>query len=126
MKSGDRISCPHCGEDTFVKRKILMDGWTKQGEVLVCALCGKKLSDAEDCSDSAAGSADISALQSLLGGETLEKTSVSLNRSDCRFCKDCAHAVRNAFVFRCELTGNEVDSMGDCGRFRRREESREQ
>ena len=126
MKNGDKIMCPHCGEETFAKRKILMDGWTRKGEVLVCALCGKKLAEAADEPAAEAKSGDISALHALLGGETLAKPSVSLSQSDRRFCKDCIHAVRNAFVFRCDLTGNEVESMGDCGQFRRREESPEQ
>lgn len=127
MKKGDRLKCPHCGEETFVKQEILMDGWTKKGEILVCALCGKKLGDAgaePERTDSSSGK--LSALQSLLGGETVEKPVVDLSQSDRRFCKDCVHAIRNAFVFRCALTGSEVGSMDDCGRFRRREAAPEQ
>ena len=43
MKAGEKTRCPHCGEDTVVKSKPKMEGWTRVGDVLVCALCAALL-----------------------------------------------------------------------------------
>ena len=123
IKKSDKTTCPHCGEMTIVKQVTEMDGWTRKGEILTCALCGKKIADAETETEQAEKNDTLSALSALLGGETLEKPSVALNQSDRRFCKDCKFAVRNAFVIRCELSGNVVEAMDDCGKFEKRADS---
>jgi hypothetical protein len=127
IKKGDRINCPFCHEETIVKQEIEMDGWTKKGEILLCALCGKKLADAadDDPKEQKTG-ANLSALQALLGGETLQKVEISLDQKDRRFCKDCKFSVRNAFIIRCGLSGKTVESMDDCDKFQRRGSQAEQ
>jgi DNA-directed RNA polymerase subunit RPC12/RpoP len=120
IKKGDKTNCPHCGEMTIVKQVTEMDGWTKKCEILTCALCGKKIADVQPETEQDEKNDKLSALSALLGGETFEKPSVSLNQSDRRFCKDCKFAVRNAFVIRCELSGNVVEAMDDCGKFEKR------
>ena len=121
IRNGDKIQCPHCGENTIVKQITEMDGWTKKGEILVCALCGEKVADLPETPTESVQKNSLSALSALLGGETVEKTEVALNQEDRRFCKDCKFAVRTAFVIRCELTGNSVESMDDCVNFQRRD-----
>ena len=123
IKKGDKTTCPHCGEMTIVKQVTEMDGWTRKGEILTCALCGKKIADVQPEAEQTEKNDKLSALSALLGGETFEKPSVSLNQSDRRFCKDCKFAVRNAFVIRCELSGNVVEAMDDCGKFEKRADS---
>ena len=120
IKKGDKTTCPPCGEMTIVKQVTEMDGWTKKGEILTCALCGKKIADVQPEAEQDEKNDKLSALSALLGGETFEKPSVSLNQSDRRFCKDCKFAVRNAFVIRCELSGTVVEAMDDCGKFEKR------
>ena len=51
IKKGDKLTCPHCNEMTFVKQVTEMDGWTKKGEILVCALCNQKIADVQDESE---------------------------------------------------------------------------
>ena len=122
IKKGDKMQCPHCGEMTFIKQKTEMDGWIKKGEILVCALCNQKVADVSE--EKGTVSADkLSALSALLGGETIEKPTVTLNQEDRRFCKDCKFAIRTAFVIRCELSGKTVEAMDDCGKFQRRPET---
>lgn len=125
MKNGEKTVCPHCNEETFVKQAVEMEGWTKKGEIFVCALCGKKLADVqseknESCDQPA--ESKLSRLQSLLGGESIEKISTSLDQQDRRFCKDCIHAVKNAFIIRCGLSGKNVEPMDDCEKFQHRTE----
>ena len=122
IRKGDRITCPFCHEETIVKQEIEMDGWTKKGEILLCALCGKKLADAagSDSKGQKSGT-ELSALQALLGGETLQKVEISLDQNDRRFCKDCKFSVKNAFIIRCGLSEKTVESMDDCDKFQRRE-----
>ena len=120
IKKGDKLTCPHCNEMTFVKQITEMDGWTKKGEILVCALCNQKIADVQEESEPEKKADKLSALSALLGGETFEKPTVSLNQEDRRFCKDCKFAVRNAFVIRCELSGSVVEAMDDCEKFQKR------
>jgi hypothetical protein len=39
------------------------------------------------------------------------------------FCRDCRQYVKHPFGGRCSLTGKEMEPMGDCPRFEKREES---
>ena len=126
LKKGGKTICPFCKEETLVKQETEMEGWTKKGEIFVCALCGKKLGEVPAGSKGEQKKSDLSALQALLGGETLEKVEVSLDQKDRRFCKDCKFSVRNAFVIRCGLTGKTVESMDDCEQFQRRGSQEEQ
>ena len=126
LKKGGKTVCPFCKEETLVKQEIEMDGWTRKGEIFVCALCGKKLGDVTKESSEQKTGTDLSALQALLGGETLKKVEISLDQKDRRFCKDCKFSVRNAFVIRCGISGNIVESMDDCDKFQRREEESKQ
>ena len=123
IKKGDKLTCPHCNEITFVKQITEMDGWTKKGEILVCALCNKKIADVQEEAAAEEKEDKLSALSALLGGEKVEKPKVALQQEDRRFCKDCKFAVRNAFVIRCELSGNVVEAMDDCGKFEKRADS---
>lgn len=120
IKKGDKTTCPHCKEITVVKQVTEMDGWTKKGEILVCALCGKKIADVQKDEEAAQKDDKLSALSALLGSETIEKPEVSLDQADRRFCKDCKFAVRNAFVIRCERSGSIVEAMDDCDKFEKR------
>jgi protein-arginine kinase activator protein McsA len=120
IKKGDKTTCPHCNETTIVKQVSEMDGWTKKGEILVCALCNKKIGDVQDEKTDDTKSEKLSAFSALLGGETLKKPEISLDQEDRRFCKDCKFAIRNAFVIRCELTNSVVEAMDDCEKFQKR------
>lgn len=120
IKKGDKTTCPHCNEMTIVKQITVMDGWTKKGEILACALCGKKIADVQAPIETEQKNEKLSALSALLGGETIEKPSISLEQADRRFCKDCKYAIRNAFVIRCELTDSVVEAMDDCDKFQKR------
>jgi len=125
MKAGDRIRCPHCGDNTFVKEEVVMDGWTVKGKKLTCAMCGQKLADAENAatakeSDGGADKAKLSALSGLLGEKPVEKPKFDCDATLRRFCKDCAHFVIHPFMTRCGKFDRDVDPMGDCPEYQKR------
>ena len=69
MKGGDKTLCPHCGETTIAKTKPKMDGWTRVGDILVCALCGAELGvpDTADGGKSSSASAASSSFSCRFG-----------------------------------------------------------
>lgn len=124
MKAGDHTRCPHCGEDTFVKEEVVMDGWTVRGKILKCTLCGKKLADAPGKETAAAAatadSAKLSALSGLLGEKPVAQPSLGLRDGARHFCKDCGHFIIHPFMTHCSRFDREVDPMGDCPEFKAR------
>jgi hypothetical protein len=121
MKPGDDITCPHCGAEAFLVRKSLLDGWTKVGEILACSACTAKIADVA-APPKAGGSRkpaeDASRLSALLGGETPEsRPSLAATDDEKRFCRDCAHLVKHAFLCHCSLHDRDVSPMDDCPDF---------
>lgn len=117
MKTGDRAQCPHCGQDTVVKEKTLMDGWTALGKVLACAICGEKLGEIEDAEKTEPRAAAMDTLKALLQAEEEARPVIEAAEDEKRFCKDCAHFINHPFITRCGLHDRPADSMEDCPRF---------
>lgn len=126
MKHELLIDCPHCGKNTFAVREAVMDGWTKKGEVLKCASCGKVIGpcaeEADKEQEATEGSAGKrQALAALLGGDDApETTSAAFLSEEKHFCRDCAFRVMNAFRIRCMKHEKDVNPMDDCPDFRKR------
>ena len=115
MKAGERITCPHCGENTIVKLKPKMDGWTRVGDVLSCAFCGAELGTPEKNAPSA--SKKSSALAALLGEELSAAPSLAPGEGHKRFCRNCKNLIEHPFLLRCARDGREVDPGGCCEHF---------
>src|SRR5450759_4186255 len=96
---GKRFNCPHCGEDSIVRKKTLFDGWKAAGEILECSLCGKRVESgpADAAPDVArAASEKLKKAEVLLGSRLEPKT--TLDREGLgRFCKNCAHYLVHPF-----------------------------
>lgn len=122
MKAGDRIRCPHCGEDTVVKSKPKMDGWTRIGDVLTCVLCGAELGAPEEEKSSA--SASTAALAALLGEKPEPKFRIDPGSEHRRFCRNCRKRIEHPFVLRCGRDGREIDPSGCCDAFEPEKEAR--
>ena len=58
-------------------------------------------------------------LAALLGGEEVEKVTLSGSR-DADFCHNCANFIEHPFRTRCGLTGDTADPMGSCSKFTKR------
>ena len=129
MKPGDKFTCPACGNAAFAKLEKILDGWEVKGEHLVCSLCGADAGapDAQKMSDSASVSAGRKALDALFGNEdaAAQKKPSILDMdspAEHRFCRDCAHALVNAFAVICARKRCEVQPMDDCPDFEKRPE----
>ena len=116
MKAGEKIRCPHCGEDTVVKSKPKMNGWTRVGDVLVCALCGAELG-APEPGDGGKNSSSAAALAALLGEAPAPKLRLDPGAEHKRFCRNCRHRIEHPFVLRCGRDGREIDPGGCCENF---------
>ena len=109
------MKCPHCKEDSFAKKKNIMDGWKVAKVVQICALCGRELPE-EKGDAPAPETAKSSALSALLGGETLEKVTLT-GTADRDFCRNCVNFIEHPFRTLCALDGSEADPMGSCKSF---------
>lgn len=117
MTAGEKIKCPHCGEDSIVKTKPKMRNWTCVGNVLVCALCGAELGTPPR-EESGDASRNAGKKLAALLGEVPEPTLRLDPGSEYRhFCRNCRHRIEHPFVLRCALTGAEIDPGGCCEHF---------
>ena len=129
MKSGDKFTCPACGNAAFAKLEKILDGWEVKGEHLVCSFCGADAGapDAPQASDPNSVSAGRKALDALFGNDesaAQKKPSIldSEEPGERRFCRDCAHALVNVFAVICTRKHCEVHPMDDCPDFEKRPE----
>jgi hypothetical protein len=117
MKPGDDITCPHCGAESFLVRKSLLDGWTKIGEILACSACTAKIADMDSPAGKASQTAkpDSAKLAALLGDEPSEtRPKLTAAEDEKRFCRDCGHLIKHAFLCHCSFHDRDVNPMDDC------------
>ena len=123
MNPGDKVVCPACAAESFIKLKPRLDGWTKIGDSLVCGLCGHELCDYEPIISAIAPTqpnSKTSALVDLLGGIKVEKPVIEVADDERRFCRDCQHFIVHPFMSRCTLHDKQVNPMDDCAEFNRK------
>ena len=113
MRAGEKIICPRCGEATVVKSKPKMEGWTRVGDVLVCALCGAEVGAPAPDAERRANAASTAALAALLGETAAPKVRLDPGSEHRRFCRNCRHRIEHPFVLRCGRDGRVIDP-GDC------------
>jgi DNA-directed RNA polymerase subunit RPC12/RpoP len=119
MKAGEITQCPHCGQSTVLKEKVLVDGWTKTGQVLACAICGNKIADIPAAPTVKAEKDNaLSGLAALLQTESESKPEIKINADEKLFCRDCEHFIAHPFLSRCTLHNKEVNPMDDCPDFK--------
>ena len=122
MKPGDEIDCPHCGKNSFLSKKTVTDGWTKKGEILVCASCSEKIADLESPIGNlqSAGTSSTSALANFLNTEAEKKPELEALDGEKQFCRDCENFISHPFMDRCSQHNKEVNPMDDCPDFKRK------
>jgi hypothetical protein len=124
MEPGDKVVCPACNAESFVKLKPILDGWTKTGDSLACGLCDHKLCDYEPPEiDEAAvkPNAKTAALSDLFGGVEVKKSVITVTDDERIFCRDCQNFIVHPFMSRCTLHDKQVNPMDDCQDFQRKE-----
>ena len=114
------MKCPFCGEESFAKKKNIMDGWRVVGTVEVCALCNQQLPGKNP--EKAAVTPDAArkaSLAALLGADVEEKVTLA-GTSDRDFCRNCRHFIEHPFRTLCGKDGSSADPMGSCPDFAER------
>jgi len=106
---GQKITCPHCGADAFVKLEVIMDGWTKTGEVAACSDCNGTLDDTDSSNTLAPA-----ALSAFLGTEKAVPVEVIDDSGKIGFCRDCVSYVEHPFAIRCTLHNRVIEPMDSC------------
>ncbi len=106
------LRCPACGQDAWLSRKPIYDGFTKTGETLACALCGHVF----------ASEAEIPFKDNRpkVFSEADRPRPVKVFREDekGKMCRYCAEYVVNPFLQRCALHKCEVEATDTCPHFR--------
>lgn len=124
MRAGEKVRCPHCGENTVVKSRVVMDGWQKRGEVFVCLFCGGELGRPGDAAAEAAAAGKRAAdrFAALLGegAEAAPAADLTPDEGYGRFCRNCAHFLEHPFKTLCGLDGSAADPMSECPKFEKR------
>jgi len=111
VSRGVEILCPQCGEESFLRREPVYDGFRKTGEKLTCAACGHRFESESEVPFKGAkgpgvfGPADRSRKPDLFAGDEV------------RNCRRCEHYVVNPFVQRCVLHGRTVEATDGCADF---------
>jgi hypothetical protein len=118
-RNNQKITCPLCGEGSLAKLRTEMDGWTKVGEYLACALCDGRLEQAEEKPDEPPPEKP-NPLADFLGTEKDEITDVLKSTGEARFCRDCVNLMDHPFRVHCLLHKKDVEPMNDCDQFERR------
>ena len=118
MKKGDKITCPHCGEKSFVREKRSFNDDLTRGEAqFFCALCGQQLIPEKEAPQASEKETRLDRLSQLLGGEKIRKVTLAPDEEDGHFCLHCTHFLTNPFVCRCGLTFKEIEATDSCSDF---------
>ena len=123
MREGESFKCPHCGEQSIVKSKNRMDGFTLVGKVFACVLCGAELEAPDGNEQEPEGGQAAARFAALLGegAQPEEKADLAPDEGYGRFCRNCIHFIEHPFRTLCGLDGKVADPMGECGQFRKRD-----
>ncbi len=121
MNPGQEIKCPHCGRNSFLVKKSLMDGWTKLGDILACSSCSAKIEDVKTGQKAPCRKETVSKLASFLDTEEEAKPEIKSSEDERHFCRDCVHFISHPFMNRCELHRKNVEPMDDCPSFLRKQ-----
>ncbi len=120
-RAGEDLRCPHCGKDSFLVKKNIMDGWKVAGAGLFCSSCSAKISDLNTDSGTEQDSKKVSSKSKLaaLLGEDGDAPAPKLEVADGEksFCRDCAHFISHPFLSRCTIHSKNVEPMDDCSSF---------
>ncbi len=113
-----QISCTACGEETFVRREPVYDGFTKIGERFICTACGHEFEN-EDEVPFATTRKRPDVFSDSDRSKTLSIFDDDERQKNCRYCR---HYVVNPFTQRCGLHDKEVQATDICFDFEKAEE----
>ncbi len=112
------IICRNCGADTLLKREAIYDGFTKNGEKLICSGCGFEYAPEADVPFKERKVEP----QIFTDADRSAKVEVFNDGENRRLCRYCAHYIVNPFTQFCAINKKEVQATDSCERFEKASE----
>jgi hypothetical protein len=106
------IICSECGENSFVRREPVYDGFKKTGEKIICTSCGHIYDD-----ESLVPFIEKQAPKVFTADDRSKKVRIFKSDEIGHNCHHCDHYTVNPFMQRCGLHGREVDATDTCANF---------
>ncbi|MCK5850019.1 MAG: hypothetical protein KAH23_03820 [Kiritimatiellae bacterium] len=107
------IVCTECGEDTFVRREPVYEGFKKVGETFICTSCGRKFNDIDSVPFKEKKISTI--LTDADKSPQIQIFDENERRKNCRYCE---HYLANPFTQRCGLRDKPVEATDICFDFK--------
>jgi hypothetical protein len=111
-KQSMAIICSACGDDTFVRREPVYDGFQKVGETITCVSCGHEYAGEDEIPFK-----DASGPKVFSDSDRSKHVDVFRGDEKGRNCRHCDHYTVNPFMQRCGLHGREVEATDVCDQF---------
>ncbi len=113
----ESIGCSHCGEESFLKREPVYDGFAKSGEKLSCAGCGHVFENEADVPFKGRGGPSV-----FTDADRSADVDVFAKDEKGQICRYCTNYVVNPFTQRCSLHFKVVDATDTCPNFEEKKE----
>ena len=106
------IECSACGEETFIRREPVYDGFDKVGEKLICTACGHEFADEAEVSFK-----EKSAPSVFTEDDAPKQINIFQDDEKNKNCRHCNYYVVNPFMQRCDLHSKKIEATDLCGDF---------
>lgn len=106
------IQCPACGEETFLRREPVYDGFVRTGETLSCVGCGHVFAREAEIPF-----VSMERPKVFSDADRSKKVEIFTSSDRGHTCRHCRHYVTNPFVQRCGLHQIEVQATDCCPDF---------
>ncbi len=116
MASSTAIQCTACGQESWVLREPLYEGFTKVGETFVCAACGHVYASEDDVPYVVSRGPAL-----FTEADRTPAPAVFAEDEQKRLCRYCRHYVVNPFTQWCGVHKREVEATDTCDQFSLRE-----
>jgi hypothetical protein len=117
MKSVE-IICTNCGEDAFLQREAIYEGFSKTGEKWSCSACGFVFASEDDLPLKACAPEPVIFTEA----DRAKKVELFDKGENQNLCRYCAHYLINPFTQFCSRHKKEVQATDTCNAFEPRQE----
>jgi len=106
------IHCPDCGQETFLRREPLYEGFQRVGETLACVGCGHVFT-----SEAEVPFVEEQRPRVFTEADRSRQIEIFHSSEKGHTCRHCRHYVVNPFVQRCGRHQREVQATDCCADF---------
>ena len=129
MREGESVICPGCKAQSRAKLHLVMEDWSVKRKELICPFCNFVLGEVKDGDQPEKEEKKSSSRLAALLGDDVEMDNVSALTAapgDEKVCRRCRHLAVHPFKTVCLITQREVDLMGDCDQFEKRDAKKDE